>query len=195
MTIPLLVRMATVVGHELRNPLAVINNSIYFVKAKLGEGADAKVAKHLGIIESEVKRADALIEDIQLAFRRPFAPVKKPTDWADLMPKGVKVSAKLSGSPDVDAKLMADAVKRLVQNAVEAAGEGGKVSVVADATSFTVSDSGPGFRPEVLAQLFEPFVTTKPKNLGLGLVIAKKVVEAHGGKLTVQKPSTVRITL
>jgi signal transduction histidine kinase len=184
--------MAQVVGHEIRNPLAVINNSAYFLKAKLGEGVDVKVAKHLGIISSEVTRADALIEDIQTAFRRPFAPVKKPVPWAEMVGEA-KATKKFSGeAPLVDPKIMADVIKRLIQNAVEA---GGAVTLAGDARGLVIKDSGPGFPAEILPLLFEPFVTTKAKNLGLGLYICKKAVEAHGGKLTVEKPSTVRITL
>ena len=67
-------RIASVVGHELRNPLAVINNSAYFVKAKLaGSALDPKVEKHLKIIESEITRADDLISDI-LTYSRKCEP-------------------------------------------------------------------------------------------------------------------------
>src|SRR5271156_4526061 len=59
-------RIASVVGHELRNPLAVINNSAYFLKTKLGQDGklDPKVEKHLGIVVGEIGRADGLIADI-----------------------------------------------------------------------------------------------------------------------------------
>jgi signal transduction histidine kinase len=64
-------RIAGVIGHELRNPMAVINNSAYFVRSKLGSaGLDPKVEKHLKIIESEIARADHMISDI-LFFTRP----------------------------------------------------------------------------------------------------------------------------
>ena len=66
-------RSAAVVGHELRNPLAAINNSAYFLKAKLGQGRslDPKVEKHLNIVASEIERADRMIADI-IAFARPL---------------------------------------------------------------------------------------------------------------------------
>lgn len=54
-----------------------------------------------------------------------------------------------------------------------------------DAVSFVVSDNGPGFDPQMLVRVFEPYVTTKPTGTGLGLAIVKKIIEEHGGRIDV----------
>jgi len=192
-------RMANVIGHEIRNPLAVIGNSAYFVKAKLGDGAEAKVVKHLAMIESEVRRANDLIGQL-LAYARPVEIAPQPVRARDVIdaalaaapaPAKVKVSVEAGGD---DLKVKADrdiavaALKRLFDNAFDALGEaGGKVSVTAAAASggvdIVVRDSGPGLAAEAKALLFQPFSSTKPRGLGLGLATARKFAEKHGGSV------------
>lgn len=193
-------RIASVVGHELRNPLAVINNSAYFVKAKLASASlDPKVEKHLKIIESEIARADRLIADI-LAYSRKAEPAVETSDWDLLVkqsagayepPEGVKLDFK-AGAKGVkvkaDGKMTADALKRLLDNAVDAQGGKGTVKLATgvskDGAFATVADSGPGLDAKIKPHLFEAFVTSKPRGLGLGLALAKKLFEAQGGSVS-----------
>lgn len=208
-------RIASVVGHELRNPMAVINNSAYFVKAKLGQGAalDPKVEKHLKIIESEIARADSLIGDI-LAYSRKAEPAVETQDWDSLVeqavngyvpPEGGRVELK-SGAKGAkakaDGKMLADSLKRLLDNAFDAQGGKGSVKVLTgagkDGVLVTVTDVGNGVDPKVKATLFEAFVTTKPRGLGLGLSLAAKLIEAQGGSISYEsgpKGTTFRLTL
>ena len=76
----------------------------------------------------------------------------------------------------------------LALNAIEAAGPGGRVELLAsvegDRVRFDVLDDGPGPSPDLLGSMFEPFVTSKPEGLGLGLVLATRVAEAAGGGLS-----------
>lgn len=197
--IELIRRIASVVGHELRNPLAVINNSAYFLKTKLGQAGalDPKVEKHLGIVVSEIQRTDKMIADI-LTYSRPMqmgastvalGAIVEAQLAAMAMPSTVKVVKKLD--KDVfavgDEKLFGDAVRRFLDNAVEAMPEGGTLSVTVGkdkGSAFVeVKDTGTGIKPEVLAELFEPFRTGKPRGLGLGLALARKVALAHKGKV------------
>lgn len=196
--IELIRRIASVVGHELRNPLAVINNSAYFLKTKLGQqGAlDAKVEKHLGIVVSEIQRTDKMIADI-LTYSRPMqvtpgtvalGAIVQAQLAAVAMPSTIKVEKKVK---DVDAKgdekLIGDAVRRFLDNAVEAMSEGGTMTVVVgkekDMAFVEIKDSGSGIKSEVLPELFEPFRTGKPRGLGLGLALARKIALAHNGKV------------
>ena len=207
-------RIASVVGHELRNPLAVINNSAYFVRAKLGaSGLDPKVEKHLKIIESEIARADRLISDI-LSYSRPCEPMPESRPLDEIVaesledcaaPAGGKVEFKpgaKGAAVKADPKLLGDALKRLLDNAFDAMDGKGAVKVATGTDKagvfVSVSDAGTGVDAKVKDSLFEPFVTTKPRGLGLGLSLAKKVLEAQGGTADYSsgpKGSTFRLVL
>jgi signal transduction histidine kinase len=193
-------RIASVVGHELRNPLAVINNSAYFVKTKLGAAAakDPKVEKHLGIIASEIARADRLIADM-LRFSRALELKPAPVPLGAAVeaalkdcpaPEGVKVrreKPKSEVTVRADAAALSEALRRILDNAVEAAGASGTVTVAwgsrAGGAFVEVRDSGPGIKPEDLPSVLHPFFTTKPRGLGLGLALAEKIASAHGGRV------------
>ncbi|OGR92482.1 MAG: hypothetical protein A2V88_01090 [Elusimicrobia bacterium RBG_16_66_12] len=206
-------RIASVVGHELRNPMAVINNSAYFIKAKLAGSLDPKVEKHLKIIESEIARADGLITDI-LTYSRKCEPaadvramdstVKEAVDSAET-PAGCKLEFK-PGAKDAkvkaDAKMLSDSLKRLIDNAFAAQDGKGAVKVATGAGKegvwVSVTDSGRGVDAKIEMNLFEPFMTTKPRGLGLGLALAKKLLAANGGSVDFEsgpKGSTFRLIL
>ena len=191
-------RIASIVGHEFRNPLAVINNSAYFLKTKLGQGGklDPKVEKHLGIVTSEVLRTDKMIADI-LTYSRPMDVKSGAVSLGDLVeaqlaalavPDSVKIEKKLAKKVDVsgDEKMLGDAVRRLLDNAVEALLTGGTITVsVYSEKGFgvvEVRDTGPGVKLELLPELFGPFRTGKPRGLGLSLAITRKIAEAHKGR-------------
>jgi len=205
-------RIASVVGHELRNPLAVINNSAYFVKTKLGAAAekDPKVEKHLGIIASEIARADRLISDI-LRFSRPLEVTIAPASLGAIVetalkdcavPNGVKIKREKPKSEvmvKADSAALAEAVRRILDNALEAAGAAGTVSIswgTRGSDAFVeVRDTGPGIKPEDLAKVLHPFFTTKPRGLGLGLAVAEKIATAHGGRVEAKNISSGGATL
>ncbi len=102
----------------------------------------------------------------------------------------LKVEASAGGVvlPQADAELLRQALVNLLLNAVEAAGESGWTTLACDMNDrevqLTVSDGGPGPPPEVADRLFEPFVTSKPDGVGLGLAASRRIVEQHGGTLT-----------
>lgn len=195
--VELIRRIASVVGHELRNPLAVINNSAYFLKTKLGQDGrlDPKVEKHLGIVTSEIQRTDKMIADI-LTYSRPMevkpAPVAlgavvEAAVAALAVPDSVKIAKKIGKNVTAhgDEKLLGEAVRKLLDNAVEALPSGGTISVTVakdgELASVEVSDTGEGVKPELAPHLFEPFRTGKPRGLGLGLALVKKIADAHKG--------------
>lgn len=210
----LLRRAASVIGHDLRNPLAVINNSSYFVRAKLGQAKlDPKVEKHLKIIESEIARADKLIGDM-LTFSRPYEPAAETVPLDSVVgdavesytpPEGGKVDLKLGAkgvNGKFDGKAIGDALKRLLDNAFAAQDEKGTVKVSTsagkDGLSISVTDSGKGVDPKIADVMFEAFMTTKPKGMGLGLALARKYLEGNGGSVayeTSPKGSTFRLLL
>lgn len=207
-------RAASVIGHDLRNPMAVINNSAYFVRAKLGQaGLDPKVEKHLKIIETEIVRADKLLGDM-LTFSRPFEPSIEARDFDGVVGEAVKAyAAPAGGKVDVklgakgvkarlDAKAFADALRRLLDNAFAAMEDKGTVKVATGTDKagvfVSVADSGKGVDPQIESLMFEAFMTTKPKGLGLGLSLARKFLEASGGSVAYEstpKGATFRLVL
>jgi signal transduction histidine kinase len=210
----LLRRAASVIGHDLRNPLAVINNSSYFVRAKLGQAKlDPKVEKHLKIIESEIARADKLLADM-LTFSRPYEPAAEtmPLDSivADTVenypkPEGGKIDLKLGAkgvAAKFDGKAIGDALRRLIDNAFAAQEEKGTVKVATasgkDGLTISVADSGKGVDSKIADVMYEAFMTTKPKGMGLGLALARKYLEGNGGSVaheTGPKGSTFKLIL
>ncbi|OIO01629.1 MAG: hypothetical protein AUJ51_07935 [Elusimicrobia bacterium CG1_02_56_21] len=195
----LLRQMASVVSHEIRNPLAIISNSLYFIKTRLAAGGaavDPKVTKHMGIIEGEVKRSNDVMEEI-LAFTRTreliLAPAHMNAGIDDLagsypLPPGITLkTAPDAGDPRVivDIEAVRYALRCVMANAVQAMPEGGTVTLECthdDKTGYlSVTDSGPGLPDGDGEKAFEPFFTTRPRGIGLGLTIARKYFEQHGG--------------
>jgi len=195
----LLKQMASVVSHELRNPLAIISNSLYFIKTKLAAGGaalDPKLTKHMGIIEGEVKHSNEVIEQM-LSFTRKLELQLVPLSLDAIVeevaggyPFPTGITLKSAADPDnprvnVDKDAICNAVRCVLSNAAQAMPEGGTLAVAFSQddkmASVTFTDSGPGFPGGDGEKVFEPFFTTRPRGLGLGLPIARKFMRAHGG--------------
>jgi signal transduction histidine kinase len=194
-------QMASVVSHEIRNPLAVINNSIYFIKTKLGANIDPKIAKHISIIESEIRQANGIIDEI-LSFARTRELKPKPTVLnsylEDLLstypfPSHITLEKQFTSKNivvNIDQDEINQVIRNLIKNAIEVMPEKGKIIVRTDLTpekmaKIEVEDSGPGIPKDVLEKLFTPFFTTKARGTGLGLAVVKKVIERHKGKVEI----------
>jgi len=204
-------QMASVVGHEIRNPLAVINNSIYFIKTKLGTigEPDAKITKHIKIIESEIQQANGIINEILTYSRQRELQLEKVriNDWLEevlsVYPFPPHVSVDKLFDPtkptvEIDKTEMQQAVRNLVGNGVEVmpAPKGGIVTVrtvipESGWVRIDISDAGSGIPQDVLDKIFAPFFTTKARGTGLGLAVVRKVVDHHKGKVDVE--STVGV--
>jgi signal transduction histidine kinase len=195
----LLRQMSSVVSHEIRNPLAIISNSLYFIKTKLSAGGaepDSKVAKHLGIIEGEVKHANDVIEEM-LAFTRErdlqLSPARMNAGIDDLagafpLPQGVTLKTVYDPEDpkvSVDIEAMRYALRQVMANAAQAMPEGGVITIECShddrMAHLAFTDGGPGFPGGDGEKAFEPFFTTRPRGVGLGLSILRKYAERHGG--------------
>jgi len=200
-------QMASVVGHEIRNPLAVINNSIYFIKTKVNAAAAAttvpiepKIIKHIAIIESEIRQANGIIDEI-LGFARTRELNPKVThlnSYIDDLTMSfplpphielVKQLAPENPTVNIDTDEMTQAVRNLIKNGIEVMPEPGKVYVrtemAGDMVRIDVEDSGSGIPKETLEKIFAPFFTTKARGTGLGLAVVKKIVDRHKGRVEV----------
>jgi len=189
--------MASVVGHELRNPLAAVINALYLLRRQLGEPAQPNHEKHLAMAERETSKAATLAEDLT-AFVRPREPKKEEVEAPTLLrevveasPPPPEVSLDVDADPFtlvVDRHQLAEVLTNLVTNAYQAVNGDGAVRVTARTTpagaELAVEDNGPGLDVKIGQRVFEPFFTTKHDGTGLGLAIVLRLVEAHGGTVT-----------
>ena len=196
-------QMSSVVGHEIRNPLAVINNSIYFIKTKANAAGnpDPKVVKHIAIIESEIRQANGIIDEILgYARTREMNPkvMRVNSYLEDLtmsfpIPPHIELVTSFCGENpyvNIDPDEMAQAVRNLMKNGIEVMPERGKLYVrseMADAGTvrIDVEDTGCGMPKETAEKIFAPFFTTKARGTGLGLAVVKKVTDRHKGRVEV----------
>ncbi len=208
-------QLAGGVGHELRNPLGVINNSSYFLNMRLKNVADEKVKKHLKIIEREVNSANTIISGL-LDFASSKTPTKHQMDLNDVIqkalsqvaiPKNIRVVNQLDKTlPPIIANptQLGQVFGNIILNAVQAMPEGGQLMIKSKApnpeiVTVSISDTGVGIPEENLDKIFEPLFTTQAKGIGLGLAVTKTLVERHGGIITVEsevgKGSTFTVKL
>lgn len=193
----LLGQVADTLGHELRNPLGVMNNAVYYLQAVLTE-ADETTREYLGIIKEEIADAERIISDLQDAVRNK-PPRLDEIDVAEVVSQTLRkydiptsVTVKLN-IPKTLSAIRADPVhmhqvfRNLINNAVEAMPEGGTLDIRADyseqALRISIKDSGTGMTAEQQARLFEPLFTTKACHIGLGLTVAKNLTLANGGRM------------
>jgi PAS domain S-box-containing protein len=205
-------QMASSVGHELRNPLTVINSSVYYLKF-VQPDADDMIKKHLGIIEKEVWTSEKIIADL-LDFARVKSVDREAVSISELIhqtlerfpaPASVNVSIDIpTDLPQifVDPHQLTQVLGNITVNACQAMKDGGKLTMdcgqlTVDGISWiliTVKDSGVGIPPENMGKLFEPLFTTKTKGIGLGLAVSKKLTEANGGRIEVNSEAGVGST-
>jgi len=204
-------KLAATVAHEVNNPLFGI---LTYARLTLKEvekgpaGSRAEMAEHLHIIERESKRCGDIMRNL-LTFARQAPSHRESNDLNTLIGRavvlvrhqaellGIELRSRLGENlPPVlcDAGQIQQVVLVLLVNATEAMPRGGVLEVatemdsVAGEARIRVRDTGAGIPPEVLAQIFDPFFTTKEdqQRTGLGLAVARSIVEQHGGEIAVE---------
>jgi len=207
-------RMATIgetsamVGHDLRNPLQVV----YLLSSRLkkrielirGRVDDADV-KELEFIEDKLKAQtvymNKIVSDLQDFSKKNIEISYEEVDLEKvvneviatlILPGNIEISTDFDGalrSVQADSGLLRRVYTNILTNAVQAMPEGGFIivegSVVKDMAKVSVSDTGQGISEENMKKIFQPLFTTKAKGTGLGLAVCKRLVEAHGGEITV----------
>ncbi len=189
------------VGHELRNPLGIINNSVYFLKMVLTD-ADDKVKEYLEKISFEVMRSTDIISGL-LDFGR-TQPVnnKEKVVVINMLnlalqrlpaPKNIELKIDIpSALPTVyvDPRKIGQVLLNVVNNGYQAMPEGGLLTITASAenqyVNISIADTGTGISSENMDKIFEPLFTTKICGFGLGLVLAKGLTESNGGSIEVK---------
>ena len=193
-------RLATIgqiagsIGHDLRNPLGVMQSSVYILRKRAGQ--DERVQRHIDKIDAQIRACDDIIKNL-LELARNTPPRREPIDFVRLFDDAVEAAAmpayivvSIAIGPDLaclaDPVLLRQAIVNLLSNAAQAHGnQPGHVYLSVTATDtgtvIAVADDGPGFDPETLTRVFEPLVTTRSSGVGLGLALVKGVTERHGG--------------
>lgn len=202
--------MAAGLAHEIRNPLAGIKGAAQYLQ---GQASPEDVHDFLNVIVGEVNRLNDVVSQF-LDYARPLKINAESTEVAPLLERvlelvrrdvsaaSVNIIAELAPELPVirvDRDKLKQVLLNLIQNAVQAAGPAGEVRVAVSVNrtpspegrgeqqlSVTVSDTGPGIMPEDLEKLFVPFFTTKTGGTGLGLAISRRLIQAHGGDITVR---------
>jgi len=197
-------------AHEVKNPLTPIQLAAerlqYKLEGELGEEQRQLLTKATTTIRAQVDTLKRLVDAFgdyarPSAMRRELvAPAALVSEVVDLYSSGdLPVRFELDIAEDVDA-ILADAGRlrqvllNLVRNAQEAQPEGHPTVRIAlgsrkraerEGIELIVADDGPGFAPEVLERVFEPYVTTKTRGTGLGLAIVRRIIDEHGGRIRI----------
>ena len=209
-------QLAGGVGHELRNPLGVIKNAVYFIKMRNNAIADSAVIANLDIIERELGIASKIVSDM-LNFARVKTPVfSSGLDLNKLVaetlskvkiPNNITVTTEFSKNLTrvaADATQVQQIFINLIENALEAMDGGGNLKIATRSTDevheAVFADEGCGISKDNLRKIFEPLYTGKAKGIGLGLAVSKSLAEANDAVIEVQSEEgtgstfTVRFT-
>jgi signal transduction histidine kinase len=196
----LLGQLASGVGHELRNPLGVMTNAVYYLKTVL-RSQPANVQEYLDIVQQQITLSEKIVGDL-LDFARSKSPHRKPSHLADIVEAQL---ARLGTSPGVviqtefprdlphvrvDPVQAGQIILNLLTNAVQSINGGGgriiiRASIAGDQVQCEVADNGSGIAREHLDKIFEPLFTTKARGIGLGLAVSRQLARANSGELTV----------
>jgi PAS domain S-box-containing protein len=204
---------AAMVGHDLRNPLTGIATAIYNLRMHLGKRIDGETREALDTVEQDIQHSDKIITDL-LEYSREVHLDLSETNAKSITKDAltnVKIPAKIRmvDSTRIQPKILVDTDKmrrvfvNLIKNAVDAMPKGGTLRITSKKTDGNLeiifADTGTGMTKETMEKIWSPLFTTKATGIGVGLPIAKRLVEAHEGSITVEskvgKGSTFTVTL
>jgi signal transduction histidine kinase len=197
-------RLAAEFAHQIKNPLAIINNAAYSLQRSMRD-SNKSGAQQLEIIQEEVARADKVITQIMGYAQLSEGRVEKLKVVEEIeraveqvfpraVSTGIKLKTKFTGpfpSLLMQRGHLGEVLVNLLQNARESLAGQGIVSVTAvcdrnQAVEIAVADDGPGIAPDKIERVFEAYFTTKEKGTGLGLAIVKHNAELYGGHVRVE---------
>jgi signal transduction histidine kinase len=200
-TLAVVGEMSAAVAHGIRNPLASIRSSAELIQ----EGDLAQAHDAAADIVAQSDRLEVWVREL-LAYARPLDEASTPVAWQPLVfrcledfdremqRRSIRSRAELPADlPAVrgNALLLGQVLSSLLANAIEAMDRDGQITVRGDwargqpQVTLSVEDSGPGMSPAQLGRAGKPFHTTKPRGLGVGLALARRVVERFGGRLEI----------
>ncbi len=205
--------LAGMVGHDLRNPLTGIKNAAYYLKKKGAECPESQFKEMFEIIDKAIDHSNKIINDL-LDYAREMHLELTESSLPTLLSEAVRMiqvpdRIQILNHVYEETKVKVDADKmirvfiNLIKNAVDAMPQKGTLEITSHKTRGNVeiafADTGTGIPKETLPKLFSPLFTTKAQGMGFGLAICKRIIEAHGGTITVKtavnKGTTFTITL
>jgi signal transduction histidine kinase len=206
--------MVAHVSHEIRNPLTTLGGYARQLKRKPDDAE--KVRHHAQIIADEVLRLEELLNDM-LDLSRPRRAEQHPASLHDLLDRAcalagdwetTQIEVKKQYDPhlppvNVDAPALLRAWINILRNAMQAMPGGGTLTITtrceADGAKVSISDTGCGIAPEILPNIWKPFVTHRERGTGLGLAVTQQIIREHGGmagvESTVGRGTTFHFTL
>ncbi len=191
------------IAHEVNNPIAVIQGNLDLVRELLGSDA-MRVGSELRLIDEQIERMRLIVTQL-LQFARPgeFAGYVVNVDTAAVLDDclvlvghllasthiQVQREAMATHQPAINRHELQQVLVNLLVNAIHAMPDGGTLTLTTADTedggvAITVADTGPGLGPDLIRELFKPFVTRKKDGTGLGLWISRSIVERYGGDIT-----------
>ena len=203
------------VAHELRNPMSAIANTIFTLR-QMTRGSALDLDRPMSRLERSIARCERIINDL-VDFSNLRSIQRRPVsldNWLDealeqvKLPEGIRLDRNLtaqSAQADMDASLMRRAVINLIENASQALTEPGHTSreplivigsrMIGQKLEITVKDNGIGIPSDVLPKVFEPLFSTRSFGTGLGLSVAKQIVEQHDGTIAIASTPGVGTTV
>jgi signal transduction histidine kinase len=199
--------MASMIGHELRNPLNAVMNGLFLLRQDLGD-LEGEPEQLMAMVEQQAGQAVRLAEEVT-AYMRQRDPELVDLDLRSMIedvleatPPPVEVSVDVSVSNlsvRADSVQLAQILTNLFTNAYQAMPEGGTIEIHAQQEDpwmvVVVEDDGEGVDPAVADRIFEPFVSSKPQGTGLGLAIVRRLVDAHHGTISLASGETGSTTV
>jgi len=191
---------AAVLAHEIKNPITAVNFALKAVADRLGEDSREVIedlAFRMKHLERKLRGTLSFVKPIalELGLCDSLALLRAPVEILKPELNEVGVTVDLDPRSEsvefpADRARLQDVLVNLVRNAAQATGGGGKIRLSSCATAaeqveLVVEDDGPGIPRDRRETLFKPFVTTRAEGTGLGLAICRRIVEEHGGRITV----------
>jgi signal transduction histidine kinase len=202
--------MVSGIAHQLNNPLSNISTSCQILQEEIGESDMEYKKELLGQIEEQVERAKAMTHSLLEFSRKKESPQKSPLSLKSLMadtirllqgdiPTGVELGVDMPEDVWIiaDKQRMQQAFLNIIKNGIDAIPDEGMVFISTEEDTennvvvIRIKDTGTGIEPETKERIFDPFFTTKEegKGSGLGLFVAKEIIEEHGGIIEVESES------
>ena len=199
--------LAAGVAHEIRNPLNAMGMGLQRLKREFLPHDESKREEYISFMElilKEIRRVNQIIEQF-LTLSRPFQLSLRKSSLQDLLKNLISLLQEEASSLGItllaviptelplitmDPETLTQAFINIMKNGMQAMGKGGTLRIEAkslkDGVEVMISDSGSGIPPEQMEKIFNYYYTTKEKGVGLGLPIAHRIIEAHGGKLRIE---------